>query len=212
MAEVSPIIRAYRVDNYAVIQLLVATDVTPDQEGEISGVGNGFDDGGTLIVACPQYKFLGVDANGAWTFDYTEPIPNQLMYQNTGADVEIYGVDPYGSFEYNPAAGWITGQELATYLGLTYASDSAFFTQCAAAASHVAYRRRLEANYLTDEPAVVPSEDVKVGTLMLGMAIYRQRGSIDQFASFTDMGAAIPTTGLSPMVKMLLGINRPVCA
>lgn len=212
MAEVSPIIRAYRKDDYAVIQLLVPTDITPDQEGEISGVGDGFDDGGALIVACPQYEFTGVDDKGAWLFNYLNPIPNQLMYQNVGDDVEIYAVDPYGSFEFNPAAGWITGAELATYLGLTYASDSAFFTQCAAAASHVAYRRRLEANYLTDEPATAPSEDVKLGTLMLGMAIYRQRGSIDNFASFTDMGTGIPTTGLSPMVKMLLGINRPVCA
>jgi len=212
MAEVAPIIRAYRVDDYAVVQLLVTTDITPNQEGEISGVGDGFDDGGAVIVALPQYEFLGVDDTGEWKFNLLNPIPNQIMYQNSGADVEIYAVDPYGSFEFNPAAGWITGAELATYLGLTYASDSAFFTQCAAAASHVAYRRRLEANYLTDEPAVVPSEDVKVGTLMIGMAIYRQRGSIDNFASFSDMGAAIPVTGLSPMVKMLLGIGRPVCA
>ena len=212
MAEVSPIIRAYRVDNYAVVQLLVSSDITPNQEGEISGVGDGFDDGGTVIVACPQYEYTGVNDLGEWTFNYLNPIPNQIMYANTGADVEVFAVDPFGSFEYNPAAGWITGAELATYLGLTYASDSTFFIQCAAAASHVAYRRRLEANYLTDEPATAPSEDVKLGTLMLGMAIYRQRGSIDQFASFSDMGTAIPTTGLSPMVKMLLGINRPVCA
>ena len=212
MAEVSPIVRAYRKDGYAVVQLLVSSDITPNQEGEITGVGDGFDDAGALIVDCPQYEFTGVDDNGDWTFNYLNPIPNQVMYQNAGADVEIYAVDPYGSFEFNPAAGWITGTELATYLGLTYASDSAFFTQCAAAASHLAYRRRLEANYLTDEPAVAPSEDVKVGTLMLGMAIYRQRGSIDQFASFSDMGGTIPVTGLSPMVKMLLGINRPVCA
>lgn len=212
MAEVSPIIRAYRIDGYAVVQLLVSSDITPNQTGEITGVGDGFDDGGALIVDCPQYAYTGVDNQGAWTFDYTNPIPNQVMYQNAGTDVEIFAVDPYGSFEFNPAAGWITGTELATYLGLTYASDSAFFTQCAAAASHLAYRRRLEANYLTDEPATVPSEDVKVGTLMLGMAIYRQRGSIDQFSSFSDMGAGIPVTGLSPIVKMLLGINRPVCA
>ena len=212
MAEVTPIIRAYRVDNYAVVQLLVSTDITPNQEGEISGVGDGFDDAGALIVALPQYELIGVDELGEWQFNLSNPIPNQVMYQNTGANVDLFAVDPYGSFEYNPAAGWITGTELATYLGLTYASDSAFFTQCAAAASHVAYRRRLEANYLTDEPATVPSEDVKLGTLMLGMAIYRQRGSIDNFASFSDMGTGIPVTGLSPMVKMLLGIGRPVCA
>ena len=46
---------------------------------------------------------------------------------------------------------------------------------------------------------------------MYGGALYRQRGAIDQFASFTEMGTA-PTVGLSPLIKQLLGISRPQVA
>lgn len=212
MAEETPIIRAYRLDDYAVIQLLVSSAVVPDKTVTISGVGNDFDDEDVLVVACPQYRFIGVNVdNGAWNFDYNDPIPNQVMYQNVGDDVELNAVNPYGTFEYGDSHNWITGQDLATYLGLTYASDSAFFTQCAAAASHFCYRRRLEAGYLQDSSGTAPSEDVKAGTLMVGMAIYRQRGSIDTFASFSDMGTA-PAFGLAPLAKQLLGIPRPAVA
>jgi hypothetical protein len=41
--------------------------------------------------------------------------------------------------------------------------------------------------------------------------LYRQRGSVDQFASFTDMASA-PVVGLSGLVKQLLGISRPQVA
>lgn len=212
MAEETPIVRAYRLDDYAVIQLLVSSAVVPDKTVEITGVGNGFNDNDALVVACPQYRFIGVNVDtGGWNFDYSDPVPNQVMYQNVGDDVDIYAVNPYGTMSYGDSHNWITGQELATYLGLTYASDSAFFTQCAAAASHFCYRRRLEAGYLQDTSGTAPSEDVKTGTLMVGMAIYRQRGSIDTFASFTDMGAP-QTFGLAPLAKQLLGIPRPAVA
>ena len=212
MAEETPVIRAYRQDNYAVVQLLVSSAVVPDKTVTIGDIGNDFDEQDALVVACPQYQFTGVDtATGAWLFNYDNPIPNQVMYQNVGDDVEIYAVNPYGTFEYGDSHNWITGQDLATYLGLTYASDSAFFTQCAAAASHFCYRRRLEAGYLQDSPGTTPSEDVKSGTLMVGMAIYRQRGSMDTFASFSDMGTA-QVYGLAPFAKQLLGIPRPACA
>ena len=212
MAEETPIIRAYRIDDYAVVQLLVSSAVVPDKTVDIAGVAASFNGNDKLVVACPQYRFTGVNAdNGAWNFDYNDPIPNQVMYQNVGDDYDLGAVNPYGTFEYGDSQNWITGQELATYLGLTYASDSTFFTQCAAAASHFCYRRRLEAGYLQDSSGTAPSEDVKVGTLMVGMAIYRQRGSIDTFASFTDMGTA-PAFGLSPLAKQLLGIPRPAAA
>lgn len=212
MAEETPIIRAYRYDNYAVIQLLVSSAVVPDKTVTISGVGNDFDEQDVLVVACPQFAFVGINGDtGEWLFDYSNPIPNQVMYQNVADNVDIYAVDPYGTFEYGESHNWITGQELATYLGLTYASDSAFFTQCAAAASHFCYRRRLEAGYLQDSPGTAPSEDVKTGTLMVGMAIYRQRGSMDTFASFTDMGSP-QVYGLAPFAKQLLGIPRPAAA
>jgi hypothetical protein len=59
---------------------------------------------------------------------------------------------------------------------------------------------------------VSPSGDCTLGTIMLAGAYFRQRGSIDQFASFDAMGQAITTNAFTPMVKQLLGIDRPAVA
>ena len=52
---------------------------------------------------------------------------------------------------------------------------------------------------------------VTLATTMYAGALYRQRGAVDQFASFDGMGT-VPTTGLSPIIKQLAGIPRPQVA
>ena len=89
--------------------------------------------------------------------------------------------------------------------------DAAFLTQCAAAANAFAYRRRVEAGYLQDSLTTSPGGDVTLGTIMVGAAYFRQRGSFNSIASFDGMGIA-PATGITPMVMQLLGINRPQVA
>ena len=81
---------------------------------------------------------------------------------------------------------------------------------CAAASNAFVFRRRQESNYF-DSPTVVPSSDVKLGTIMYGGALYRQRGGVQDFASFDGLGTA-NSFGLSPIIKQLLGINRAVVA
>ena len=214
MSEIAYVIRAMRLDGYAVIQLLTNIDAGPGQEVEISGVGSGFDDSGALAVAFPQYEFTGVDGTtGEWTFNTENPVPNQVMYQNAGADIEYGVVDPYGLCEWNPVCTWITAANIQTYVGITVpsASESTFLTQCAAAANAFAYRRRLEAGYLTDEPHNSPGTDVTLGTIMIGAAYFRQRGAYNNIASFDGMGAP-PANGVTPMILQLLGINRPQVA
>jgi hypothetical protein len=83
-------------------------------------------------------------------------------------------------------------------------------TQCAAAANAFCFRRRQEAGYI-DALATSPSGDVTLGTIQYGGMLYRQRGSIDSFASFGD-GGAVTVTGLSGVIKQLLGIDRPQVA
>lgn len=213
MSEIAYVVRAMRLDDYAVVQLLTNIDATVGQEIEIAGVGNGFNDNGTIVVDFPQYRFIGVADDGSWQFDSSDPIENQVMYQNVGDDVSYYAVDPYGTLEWNPVCTWITSSDISTYLQipLTSAGANTLLTQCAAAANAFAYRRRLEAGYLTDELHTVPSGDIKLGTIMIGAAYFRQQGSFTSLASFDNMGAP-PSTGLSPMVMQLLGINRPQVA
>ena len=88
--------------------------------------------------------------------------------------------------------------------------DAAFLTICASACSQFAWRRRMEAGYI-DSLTTVPSQDVLLGTQMYGGSLYRQRGSVDQFASFQNMGVT-PVMGLNGMIRQLLGIDRPQVA
>ena len=213
MSEIAYVIRAMRLDDYAVVQLLVNIDAAPEQEVEIAGVGNGFNDSGAIAVAFPQYQFQGVGDEGEWLFDYTTPIQHQVMYQNAGPDVTWYAVDPYGTLEWNPNCTWVTNADVTQYLGVTFtaADDTGYLTKCVNAANDFAYRRRLEAGYLTDELATSPGHDVKLGTIMIAAAYFRQRGAYNNLANFDGMGVVAPP-GITPTIMQLLGINRPQVA
>ena len=214
MADKAQVWRFYRYDNYAVLQTLENVTLNVGDKVNVSGVGATFNGNNKLIVATPQYQFLGVDnETGDWTFDTNVPIANQVMYQSTGADVAINALTTYGLLTWDPEITWITAGDIEDYLGLTLtgAGDAAFLEQCADAANNFAFRRRQEAGYWTDVIDEVPNPAVFLGTVMVGAAYFRQRGSFNTIASFDGMGVA-PATGITPMVMQLLGINRPQVA
>lgn len=214
MPEKASVWRYYRYDNYAVIQTLESVPVNVGDKVNVTSVEASFNGNNKLIVACPQYEFTGIDSEtGEWFFNYSNPIPNQLMYQSTGADKEISALTTYGLVNYEPTIQWITAAQIEDYLGLTLTGvdDAAFLQQCASAANTFAFNRRAEAGYLTDVIDEVPNAAVSLGTIMVGAAYFRQRGSFNTIASFDGMGVA-PATGITPMVMQLLGINRPQVA
>jgi hypothetical protein len=213
MSEIAYVVRAMRLDDYAVVQLLTNIDATVEQEVEIAGVGAGFNDSGAMVVAFPQYEFIGVNNLGEWEFNYENPIPNQVMYQNVGTDVTYYAVNPYGTCEWNPVCTWITNNDVTQWLGISVATanDTAFITKCVAAANAFAYRRRIESGYLTDELTVSPGGDVTLGTIMYAALLYRERGSADSFASFDSMGT-FPVPSALGRILQLLGVGRPQVA
>lgn len=199
----------YLIDNFAVVELLTQADLELGVTVTVAGVDATFN--GTVTVrALPQHLFVGVDTEGDLLFDYNIPIQNQVLYAKTASDVDR--VAATGTLAYTPTCTWITATQIEDWLGIgtATAADTAFLTQCASAANQFAFRRRQEAGYV-DGLTTSPSGDVTLGTIMYGGALYRQRGSIDTFASFTEMGTA-PTTGLSPLIKQLLGIDRPQVA
>jgi hypothetical protein len=63
------------------------------------------------------------------------------------------------------------------------------------------------AGYQAESLTTAPSSAVKLGTIMLAAALYRERGSIDSFASFQDMGSPTPI-GSKGQIMRLLGIRR----
>jgi hypothetical protein len=196
-------------DNYAVLQLLTEAEIEVGASVVITGVDATFN--GTYIVyALPQYAFMGVDDEGDLLFDPLVTIPNQVLYAKTAADVARTAAS--GTLTITQTCTWVTAANLEDWIGIgtATAADAAFLTVCAAAASQFCWRRRMEAGYI-DSLTTVPSQDVFLGTQMYGGALYRQRGSIDQFSSFQSMGVT-PVMGLNGMIRQLLGIDRPQVA
>ena len=199
-----------RLDNYAVVQTLTEPDIAVGQSMTIADLGHSLN-GTHVVYDLPAYYFLGVDSEGDLLFDVNQPIPNQVLFYDAGDDLGRSAAIPQGTLTYVETCTWVTGPQIATYLGITTAGDeTAFLVQVAAAANAFCFRRRQESGY-TDALTTSPGGDVTLGTLMYGSALYRQRGAVDQFASFTDMASA-PVVGLSGLVKQLLGISRPQVA
>jgi len=199
------------LDNYACISTLEPTDITVGQSVTVGSLGAPFN-GTFTVLALPQYLFTGVDAQTSeFLYDTNVAIPNQILFACTGNAVEFVAIYT-GTVTYTQTCTWITATDIEDWIGIgtATAGDTTFLTICAAAANSFCYRRRQEVGYF-DSLTTVPSQDVKLATVMYGGALYRQRGSITDFASFDGMSTG-STNGLSPLVKQLLGVDRPQVA
>jgi len=202
-----------RLDNYAVVQLLVNAEIQPGETVTLSGLASGFN-GTQTVYAIPEYLYRGVDNEGDLILDADYPILNQVLFYNAGTDVERDAVIPNGTCTYTQTCTWITATNIEDWIGIgtATAADTAFLTQCAAAANAFCFRRRKEAGY-TDSLTTSPSADVTLGTIQYGGALYRARGSVgDTFATFDGIGGSTNYVGMSALVKQLLGVDRPACA
>ena len=90
----------------------------------------------------------------------------------------------------------------------TPVTDADHLNRCVAAANAFAYRRRSQAGYL-DSTTTSPGPDVTLGVITYAVALYRERGAVDSYASFEDFatGAFPPST--FGQVLRLLGVPRP---
>jgi hypothetical protein len=199
----------YLIDNYAVVQLLTDAEIELGASVVLAGVDATFN-GSYTVRALPQYLYVGIDTEGDLLYDVNYPIANQVLVAKTASNVTRTAAT--GTLTITQTCTWVTAANLEDWLGIgtATAADAAFLTVCAAASSQFAWRRRMEAGYV-DSLTTVPSQDVFLGTQMYGGALYRQRGSVDQYASFQNMGVT-PVMGLNGMIRQLLGIDRPQVA
>jgi hypothetical protein len=197
-------------DNYGVVQTLTANEIVVGQSFTISGLA-GFN-GTYVAVACPQYLFTGVDTYGDLQYDASVLLPNQVLFALTASDVARAAAT--GTITYALTCTWVTIADVEDWLGFTVtnpSSDYDLLTIAVAAANAWCYRKRAEAGYF-DSLTTVPSQDVRLGTIMYGGALYRERGSIDQYASFDPLATGTPTGGSMGQILKLLGVGRPAVA
>jgi hypothetical protein len=192
-------------DDYLVVQTLEGTDVGIGQSVTVAGLGATLN-GTYTVLDVPTLRYVGVDEEGDWIFDPEEIILNQLLMAKTHADVARGPVS--GTLTSTPVCTWIADADVVAWLGIASATsnDTAFITSCVSAANAYAYRRRREAGYF-DSLTTVPGGDVKLGTVMFAGSLYRERGSVDSFASFEQMGNPVPF-GSNGQINRLLGVNR----
>ena len=210
MTQVYQVAHKTLLDNYAVLETLTPNEVYVGASIVVAGVDATFN-GTVTVLAVPEYLFIGVDDDGDLLYNYEVPVPFQILYAKTASDVTrktATGTVTLGTI----SCTWITAGQIEDWLGIgtATAADTTFLTQCASAANAFAFRRRQESGWI-DSPSTSPSGDVSLGTIQYGGMLYRQRGSIDSFASFGD-GGAVTVTGLSGVIKQLLGIDRPQVA
>jgi hypothetical protein len=202
------IIQSSRVDGYGVVQTLEPIASIPlGSPVNIVGSSRGLDGNGQIVWSLVDYELIRVETDGTLVFDYDVPRPQQLIFPNAGADL-AYGIDE-GEIRWEPEATWITSDDVTEWLGISAATanDTAFIARCVQAANTYCYRARHEAGYHDDADAV-PDASVSLGTVMYAATLYRERGSVDSFASFDQMGGAVPF-GTMSRIKQLLGVGRP---
>jgi len=162
--------------------------------------------GQTVVVTGTGYNKL----DGVHSLTAVDTDADEVQYTvNNQDDIAEVAVDgPVLSAEVN----WIDADDVTVWLGIAAATanDTAFLEYCVDAANCWAYRVRYEAGY-TDSPAAAPCPSSKLGTIMYAATLYRERGSVDSFASFDAQGAAVPF-GSFGRIKQLLGIGRPQVA
>jgi hypothetical protein len=104
---------------------------------------------------------------------------------------------------------WTSSAEVLVWLGIDVATanDTAFIEDSVDASNEYCWRKRQEAGYTTDRTSFPPSADVVMGATMYAATLYRERGSVDSFASFDTMGVTTPVASLGRIMQ-LLGCGR----
>jgi hypothetical protein len=198
------------IENYASLQLLEPHDIDPGDAVTVAGVNATFN-GSRMVYATPEYLFIGVSDEGDLQYDYDIPVPYQIIYALTADDVQRSASTGTVTNDL-VACTWITASDIEDWIGIgtATAGDAAFLIVCAAAANEFCFTRRKIAGY-QDQLASAPNGAAKLGTTQYGGALYRQRGGLQDFATFDGYGVG-STTGLNGTIKQLLGIDRPTLA
>jgi hypothetical protein len=199
------------LDNYAVLQTLTDTEIEVGQSITVASVAAPFN-GTFTVYALPKYEYIGIDTEGDLLFNSNVSIPNQVLFACTGDDVGR--VASAGTITYTQNCTWVTVAELVTYLGVDITNpsdDYTLATQARNAANDFCYRRRQESGYF-DSLTTSPGHDVTLGTLMYAAALWRSVALCKTLLPHLMAWVHAPVSAMTPMIKQLLGIDRPQVA
>lgn len=159
------------------------------------------------VEAGYKIRVAGIDTtfNGHHTITSVDVDDSWIQYAKNHAN--ILEVDVTGIAEV--IVEWIDDQDVIKFIGVEPAteSDEDYLAFCVEAANGWVFERRRKSGY-SDLPNAIPSSEVKLGTILYAGSLYRERGSVDSFASFQDMPTVAPV-GTMGQILRLIGCNRP---
>lgn len=105
---------------------------------------------------------------------------------------------------------WADDNDVLGYLGIEPATqlDEDFLAVSIEAGNEWCFDRRRISGY-DDLPNAVPSPSVKMGTVLMCASLYRERGSVESFASFSEFPTSVNIGGGLGQIQRLLGVNKP---
>ncbi len=105
---------------------------------------------------------------------------------------------------------WVDDNDVLGYLGIEPATqlDEDFLAVSIEAGNEWCFDRRRISGY-ADLPNAVPSSSVKMGTVLYCAALYRERGSVESFQSFSEFPTSVNIGGGLGQIQRLLGVNKP---
>ena len=180
------VVTASRTDDVATLVLDSVSGFSAGEEVTVYNVGSGL--------------------NGNHILQSVTALTKTVTYNDVGADVAPFA-PPNGVIVPQPT--WIDVDDVEVALGYSPAAlsvDEAYLQEATDAANCWAYRKRREAGYI-DNPTVAPCKASKLGTTLYAMTLFRERGSVDSFASFQDM-TITAAPGTMGQIMRLLGVNR----
>lgn len=174
----------------------LADDVAMLSVSTVAGVRPGFD----VVVTG-----LGAPFDGAHTLATVDRTARTVTYPLV--DVDIPAADVFGHLVVE--VDWATTSDVLRFLGVQPASqdDEDYLEDCTASANLWAWSRRLAAGY-QDLPTSCTAQ-VREGVTLYAATLYRERGAVDTFASFQELGGQVPVPGTLGQIKRLLGLDRP---
>ena len=202
---------ATRIDGVGALQTFVPTEIGEQDTVVVSGAPASLS-GTHQIISTEPYEYVGKSDEGDLLFNYNVIRENQILFVSAGDD--YYRAACTGTVTFTPTCTWITDQDVLDWLGIApaTANDTEFVAVCTEAANALAYRRRKSSMYF-DSLTVVPSADVKLGTVMYAGGLYRSRGAAgyDTFSTYEAMATSQPNVAMGEILR-LWGCNRPAIA
>lgn len=185
--------KASLTDDVATLQVVSLAGLYAGWAVRVDGLGAPFDGNHTLLDV-DTVVVAGVDTY-------------QVTYAKNHVNVAEYSV--YGQLVV--PVTWATYADVVAdiaYDPIDF-TDISYLELALEAANSWCWNKRVQAGY-SDIPTVAPEPQVKRAVIKTAGSWYKQRGSVDNFASFQELDTnPQPFGGMYPDILRMLGVGKP---